>query len=78
VFRAVLSPVPRSKVAVNVQIKDGNRVLWKQTVAGGSKPIDVVVDLGQAKKLVIEVDYGDRLAFPCGVDWRDAHVLERK
>jgi hypothetical protein len=77
-LRAMLAPVPRSRTDVNVRIKAGNRVLWERKVTAGSEPIRIAVDLQRAKGFVIEVDYGDRLAFPCGVDWRDAHVLVRK
>jgi hypothetical protein len=77
VFRATLAPVPGCRADVNVRVKDGRRVLWEQKITMSSNAVEVAVDLQGAKRFTIEVDYGDQLAFPCGVDWRDAHVLVR-
>ncbi len=76
-LRAILAPVPGCRADINVRVKDGDRVLWERKISASSEPLEVAVDLQRATKFTIEVDYGDRLAFPCGIDWRDAHVLVR-
>ena len=77
-LRAMLAPIPGCQADVNVQVKIEDRVLWEQQVTASSVPIEVAVDLRRETEFAIEVDYGGRLAFPCGVDWRDAHVLESR
>jgi hypothetical protein len=73
-LRAVLAPVPGSRAVCKVRVRSGDRTLWEDEVKPGAEPVDLVIDLVDTIKLTIEVDFGDQLAFPCGVDWRDAFV----
>ncbi len=77
VLHAVLAPVPGCKAGFSVRVRDGERLLWQQQISAESKPIEVAIDLQQASAILIEVDYGDRLAFPCGVDLRDAYMFAK-
>lgn len=74
-LRGVLAPVPGCRADINVRVKDGKNVLWEKQIAANSGSIAVEVDLKHASEFTIEVDFVERIAFPCGVDWRDTHVL---
>ena len=77
VLRATLAPLPGARAAVRVRVKTGTQLLWEKQLEPGSDPIAVNVDLRSAPTATIEVDFGKRIAFPCGVDWRDAHVITK-
>ncbi len=74
-FRTQLSAVPGSRADLKVTILAGGATLWDQRVAAGSKPIPLSLDLSNAEEFTIEVQFDGPLAFPCGIDLRDAHVL---
>ena len=75
IFRAELVPVAGCRGETDVRISAAGKQLWKQSVDGKSDPAQVEIELPAGSELTIEVDFGKRLAFPCGVDWRDAHLL---
>ena len=73
-FRGVLAPTPGGRAGATVKIRQGEKVLWEKNISADSSPLEVKAELREAAELIIEVDFSGRLAFPCGVDWRDAYV----
>jgi hypothetical protein len=60
---------------VIVRVSAGEKRLWEKRVDAGSDAIDVAIEFSDSRELTIEIDFVDRVAFPCGVDWWDAHVF---
>ncbi len=74
-FRAQLATVPGCRADLKVSILAGSATVWKQTLPAGSNPIPLSVNLSNAEELTIVVAFSGPLAFPCGIDLRDAHIL---
>jgi len=74
-LRGRLAPVAGAKADVIVRASAAGRRLWERRVDAGSDPAEVTIDVSGVLELTIEVDFAGRVAFPCGVEWWDAHVL---
>ena len=75
IFRSELVPITRCRGEANVRISSAGKEVWKQVIDEKSEPAKVAIELPAGSEMTIEVYFGKRLAFPCGVDWRDAHLL---
>lgn len=74
-FQGQLHLVPGNQANLKVTILDGNSPVWSQQLKAGSKPIPLSLNLSNAEELTLKVEFDGPLAFPCGIDLRDAHVL---
>lgn len=74
-LRARLVPVPGSRANLKVTLLAGERAVWTKEVPANSKAISLSADVSNAKDLFLRVEFAGPLAFPCGIDLRDAHVL---
>ncbi|MFP6657094.1 MAG: hypothetical protein VB853_02870 [Pirellulales bacterium] len=77
VFRAQVAAVVGCRADVSVRILAGDREVWKRQIGPNSEPLAVSADLSGATEMTIEVNFGEHLAFPCGVNWLDAHVVAK-
>ena len=74
-LRGELAPVSGCRADMKVELLvDGNSI-WKKHVAANSDPMPLDISLPKGSQITINVNFDKRLAFPCGVDWRDAHVI---
>jgi hypothetical protein len=76
-FRAQLAPVVGCRADVTVKILAGDREVWQKKVGAGSQRLAVAADLSGATEMTLEVDFSGHLAFPCGVNWFDAHLVSK-
>jgi hypothetical protein len=76
-FRAQLATVPGCRADLKVSILAGSATVWKQTLPAGSNPIPLSLNLSNAEELTLVVAFSGPLAFPCGIDLRDAHILTK-
>jgi hypothetical protein len=68
-----LRPLEGARGDVQVWIAAGGAVLDEVTLEPGSAPVPLALDLPpDARDLTVEVDFGRRLGFPCGVRIEDA------
>lgn len=74
-FRAELAPIPAGRGDVEINVSAAGKVVWKKTMNVMSEPAAVSVNLPACSDFSIEVAFGGRVAIPCGVEWRDAHML---
>lgn len=74
-LRARLVPVPGNRADLKVTLLAGERAVWTQNLLANSKPISLSADVSNAPELFLRVEFSGPLAFPCGIDLRDAHVL---
>ena len=77
VFRGQLHPVPGNQAKLEVALLHGNSPIWSRKIQSRFEPIPLSLDLPRSEELTIKVTFDGPLAFPCGVDLRDAHVIRR-
>ena len=77
VFHAVVAPVPGCRGDVRVELGVSGVRVYEQWLAATNEPVSVSLELPAGDELTIKVDFGRRIAYPCGVDWRDPHVVFR-
>ena len=73
-FRASATPSIGNRGAVQISIA-GNQPLLDEVLPPGREPLAVNTPLQARAMLQLKVDFSGQLAFPCSVDWRDAHIV---
>jgi hypothetical protein len=61
-----------------LRVRLGDRTVIEQEAKAGAAPQSVVVELPAGDELTIEVEFGARLRFPCGVVLADAFLLTER
>jgi hypothetical protein len=74
-LRSEVAPIPGFRGQAQVRVSSAGKKVWQHQMDETSKPVAVAIELPAGSEVTIEVDFGKRLALPCGVDWRDAHML---
>ncbi|MFP6899514.1 MAG: hypothetical protein VCA36_01140, partial [Opitutales bacterium] len=74
VFRAALSPIPGSLGDATVILSVGSREFYRKELSAedASQYLSLPIPAGQ--ELVVGVEFGERLTYPCGIDLHDAHL----
>ena len=75
VFRGQLHLVPGNRARLEVTVLDGASPVWTRKMEAGSDPIPLSLDLPEGEELTLKIAFDGPLAFPCGIDLRDAHVI---
>jgi len=75
VFRTTLSPFDDSRGDVRVRIVAGGKPLLERDLAPGAKAEAASLDVPMGAELAVDVDFGPRIRFPCGVLLADPHVV---
>ena len=73
-LRAVLAPVPGCRGDATFSLTAGGKEVFRSEVNPDSSARDLALFLPAGEDLVLKVAFGERLAYPCGVELRDAHV----
>ena len=61
---------------MNLKIVKGADTAWERALKPGGEPEDIAIPLAAgAGEIVIEVDRTGPLAFPCGLELWDAHLI---
>jgi hypothetical protein len=74
-FRATLAPVANSRIPLTAHVRAGNNKKT-YTVPPDSAGVDVDIDLGKSGEIEIIVDAPETVSFPCGIEWRNAFLVE--
>jgi hypothetical protein len=77
VFHASLGPVPGAHGTAKVALLGGTNSLWQREIKATDALSEVSVPFPIARELVIQVEFGERIGFPCGVRLTDAMVLRK-
>ena len=77
VFRGQLHLVPGNRAKLEVTVLDGDSPVWNRKIDPGSAAIPLSLNLPAGRDLTLKVAFDGPLAFPCGIDLRDAHVIRR-
>jgi hypothetical protein len=77
-FHAVVAPVPECRGDVRISLQVAGATAYERTLPCTNDPVTVSIELPPAEELTIQVDFGGKLLYPCGVDWRDPCVVFRK
>ena len=75
VFHAWLGPMPGARGTARVALLAGTNSLWARDIQAGETLVPVSVPVSSASELAIQVEFGGRIGFPCGVCLADALVL---
>jgi hypothetical protein len=75
-LRARVEPIEGARGDARLLILAGGKTVAEREVVPGAGPDDIAVDL-PATDVEIRVDFGRRIAFPCGVVLADALVVAR-
>lgn len=74
---ATLGPVDEARGDVKVRIASGDKALVERDLSPAAKPEALSLPVPSGGELTIEVDFGPRIAFPCGVVLGDPLVVLR-
>ncbi len=74
VLKGYIAPVQGSRCDVELKISSAGKELWSKVVQKGSPPEAVEIPLGSATQMTFQVEFKGRVAFPCGIQWFDAHL----
>ncbi|MBJ07258.1 MAG: hypothetical protein CMO40_09125 [Verrucomicrobiaceae bacterium] len=75
IFRGQLHLVPGNRARLEITVLDGSSPVWTRKINPGTDPIPLSLKLPAGRELTIRVTFDGPLAFPCGIDLRDAHVI---
>jgi hypothetical protein len=73
--RATLSPLRMARGMTRFTIAVGNQVLLEKNLLPLDDPHPFEVQVPEGEELVIGVDFGPLVRFPCGVIMQDAHLV---
>ncbi|MEM7235118.1 MAG: hypothetical protein AAF517_23270 [Planctomycetota bacterium] len=76
-LRALVAPVPGSRVGVDLKLRSGSQVYFSRRIEAASAEVPIAVSVDSDKPLVLEVDFGERLSFPCGLELRNGHLVSQ-
>ena len=76
-FRAGLRPFTRCRGDVRLRILAGGKAILDQELAASGDWPALALDVPKAADLTLEVDFGTRIRFPCGVTLCDPLVVLR-
>jgi hypothetical protein len=77
-LRALLQGVEAARGDVRLKLSVGGKAIFDQEWKAGDAPRELTLELPEGDELVVEVDFGTRLRFPCGVVLGDLHLLTEK
>jgi len=76
ILQAVMKPVPGSRGNTKVSFAISGKTFYRREVLPEDASETLALSIPDGKELMVQVDYGDRLAYPCGIDLHDAHLSE--
>ena len=72
-----IEPVPGARGDARLRVKVGGKTVFEKDLAPGAAAVPLAVDLPEVGDLGIEVDFGRRIGFPCGVVLEDPLLISR-
>ena len=73
-FRAVLSPIPGSRGDATVILSASGREFYRQDLSSTAPSKTLKLPLPAGDALELRVEFGKRLAYPCGIHLGDAQI----
>ncbi|MCX5683736.1 MAG: hypothetical protein NT049_08630 [Planctomycetota bacterium] len=72
-----IEPVPGARGDARLRVTVGGKTVFEKDLAPGAAALPLAVDLPEGGDLGIEVDFGKRIGFPCGVVLEDPLLIVR-
>jgi hypothetical protein len=69
-----LAPLPNSRGAVTFTLSVGGKEFYRKKLDPDSIPEKLSIPLPKGDELTVDVDFEERIVYPCGVDMHDAHL----
>ncbi len=73
-FRAILSSIPGSRGDATVVLAASGKEFYRQSVTGGDAARTLKLPVPEGDALELRVEFGERMAYPCGIDLGDAQI----
>ncbi len=73
-FRAVLSPIPGSRGDSTIILSTSGREFYRQNLSARDKSRTLKLPLPVGDALELRVEFGKRMAYPCGIHLGDAQI----
>jgi len=70
-----IGPVEGARGDARLRVLAGGKTLLEKTIGPSAAVEPLTLDLAQAQELVLEVDFGTRIGFPCGIVLEDPIVV---
>ena len=74
-LRAQLALVPGSLGDATLSFSVEGKEFFSKALSRQDDSIDLNLPLPAGKELAVKVDFGERLAYPCGIELHDAHLV---
>ena len=74
-LRAKLAMIPGSTGDALLSFSVGGTEFFSKALSKRDDSIDLNLPLPAGKELAVKVDFGERLAYPCGIELHDAHLV---
>ena len=71
----VLAPVPGCRGDVDVRMEVSGRSVFSKVLDSDAEPQALTLELPAGDELTIRIDFGGRIAYPCGADLGNAYVV---
>ncbi|MFW6163005.1 MAG: hypothetical protein ACODAJ_09565, partial [Planctomycetota bacterium] len=75
VFRAGLRPLDGSRGDLRLRVRAGGKTVFDEELAASAEWPALALKLPPGRELTVEVDFGSRIRFPCGVALCDPLVI---
>jgi hypothetical protein len=73
-LNAILAPIRGARGSAHLKMSAGGAAIFERHVQPGAAIEPVAVAFPPARELIVEVDHGERIGFPCGVRLLDAFL----
>lgn len=74
ILRTVLAPIPGSRGDATITLSVDGREFYRNELAAEDSPEKLSLPLPKGNELLVGVEFGERLAYPCGIELHDAHL----
>ena len=74
-FHAMAAPAPGCRGDVRIVLRVSGVRVYERLLVSTNEPVAVSIALPPGDTLTLEVEFGERLLYPCGVDWQDPCIV---
>lgn len=73
-LQTVISPIPGSLGDATITLSVGSREFYRKELSAEDASEKLLLPIPKGNELLLGVEFGKRLAYPCGIDLHDAHI----
>ena len=77
-YRALQSEHREEQPVELTRKADAGAKKWTYTVPPNTTGVDIDIDLGTSDEIEIVTDSPDTVSYPCGIEWSNAFIVEKR